>query len=283
MVKDVKNTKNNSRPQMLKWAVLPIVILVITGLFIVYSSKPSNDTQITENTTYQGETISYKGIPDVMLKGNGVLTLWFDDAWESQFEEAFPYLVKNNISAALAVPTELVGYDAYMTWDQVRLLAKSGWEITSHSKTHPCNIHELDFNRLNNEIGGSKNDLFDQGIETEIYLPPCGIRSEKSDSLVSYHYKYQRLSVDGYNKIPVSKPYQLKIKQVSQKTTHEDVTGWIETAQEQNSWLILMFHQVDSGGMEYSIDPKTFTLIINEVINSNIQVVLPTQILKNSI
>ncbi|QQS38688.1 polysaccharide deacetylase family protein [Candidatus Woesebacteria bacterium] len=275
-------TKKNIgiRPTMLLWCVPPLVaIILLIGFLLNSGSGMKFPREIVLSET----TANFEDFPKIKLTGHGAITFWFDDAWKSQYDVAFDILDERHINAALAVPTKLVGFDAYMDWDQVIKLREKGWEITSHSRSHDCSTDNLDFNSLNEEIEGSKKDLEAHGIRTNIYLPPCGITSKISNSLVLYHYEYQRLIEAGFNDIPVEDPFGIKIQEVGRHTTVSDVEKWIRVAQKDNKWLILMFHQIDNDDTRYGIDPVTYRSIVDLVDNSNIQIVLPTQILEKSI
>jgi peptidoglycan/xylan/chitin deacetylase (PgdA/CDA1 family) len=45
-----------------------------------------------------------------------------------------------------------------MTWEQLGELAARGWEIASHTQTHP-HLTELDDERLSAELAGSREEL----------------------------------------------------------------------------------------------------------------------------
>ena len=49
-----------------------------------------------------------------------------------------------------------------------------------------------------------------------------------------------------------------------------DVQGWINTAAQTQTWLILTFHQVDTSGDFYSTTPDTFRQIVNLVSTANL-------------
>lgn len=101
----------------------------------------------------------------------------FDDGYRSVFERAFPILQRLGVPATVFVPTALVGADAPMSWpgidgwaagpyasellgmswDQLRELAGAGWEIGSHTRSHP-RLTELDGEALARELRGSRTD-----------------------------------------------------------------------------------------------------------------------------
>jgi peptidoglycan/xylan/chitin deacetylase (PgdA/CDA1 family) len=100
----------------------------------------------------------------------------FDDAFTSVLEHAYPVLSEAGIPGTVFVPTQLVGgapmswpgieewmggpYEREltgMTWDEIGTLAQFGWEIGSHTRTHP-HLTELDDETLAEELAGSRED-----------------------------------------------------------------------------------------------------------------------------
>jgi peptidoglycan/xylan/chitin deacetylase (PgdA/CDA1 family) len=81
----------------------------------------------------------------------------FDDGYRSVFDLAMPVLSELDMQGTVFVPTDLTGHSEPMSWpgieqwlgtpfqdelvplswDQVRALHEAGWEIGSHSVTHP--------------------------------------------------------------------------------------------------------------------------------------------------
>ena len=60
-----------------------------------------------------------------------------DDAFQSFYEVAWPFLKKNKIPFILFVSTREVGAFNYMTWDQIIEISKEDFvEIGNHSHTH---------------------------------------------------------------------------------------------------------------------------------------------------
>jgi peptidoglycan/xylan/chitin deacetylase (PgdA/CDA1 family) len=107
--------------------------------------------------------------------GDKVVAFTFDDAYRSVLELARPVLDRSGAVATIFVPTDPVdrgtpmawpGVDRWLggphedellplAWSQLRDLADDGWEIGSHTRTHP-RLTTLDDDRLREELAGSR-------------------------------------------------------------------------------------------------------------------------------
>jgi peptidoglycan/xylan/chitin deacetylase (PgdA/CDA1 family) len=102
----------------------------------------------------------------------------FDDAYRSVYNNARPVLESLGIPASVFVPTALVGSErpmawpgtdqwlgsSYadeltpMSWDELGELGELGWELGSHTRTHP-RLPTLPAEALHEELEGSRSDL----------------------------------------------------------------------------------------------------------------------------
>jgi peptidoglycan/xylan/chitin deacetylase (PgdA/CDA1 family) len=105
------------------------------------------------------------------------LVVTFDDAYRSVLREAHPVLAALGVPATIFVPTgfatsqerlawspmdKWVGtpFEAELdclSWDELRWLQGEGWEIGSHSRSHP-DLTQLDDEELEAELRGSRED-----------------------------------------------------------------------------------------------------------------------------
>ncbi len=93
--------------------------------------------QIIKNLQYEfyNPKLFEKEFNQVKSKKKILITI--DDGFKSFYEEAWPYLKKNNIPFILFVSTEPVGRNGYMTWDQIIEIENSELGmIGHHSHTH---------------------------------------------------------------------------------------------------------------------------------------------------
>jgi peptidoglycan/xylan/chitin deacetylase (PgdA/CDA1 family) len=116
-----------------------------------------------------------------------LLAVTFDDAYSSVRELAHPILDRLGLPATVFAPTAGIdaggplswpGIDRWlggeheheltpMSWAQLRELADAGWQIGSHTVTHP-HLTQLDDGALEEELGRSK------AVCEERLQAPCG-------------------------------------------------------------------------------------------------------------
>ncbi len=91
------------------------------------------------------------------------ILITIDDAFQSFYKVAWPFLKKNKIPFILFVSTEPVGNKGYMTWDQIREIDNENFAIIGHhSHSHDYLINENDKDFINdieiaNKIFHKKN------------------------------------------------------------------------------------------------------------------------------
>lgn len=233
---------------------------------------------------------------DAPMKNGPALTLWFDDAWISQYNIAFPILNKFNMVAAVAVPTSFIEFkgeklflgsivknDHFMSWSQIRKVRDYGWEITSHTQSHSC---EMDFytnkDTLRNEFEGSMKILKSKGFEPLQFVMPCGtwVKNEPflSREAMLFYDSYRSLEPSS-NPLPLKKPYDVQAYYITNKTVLADVDLWIKEAVAKKSWIILTFHTVDDDHEKYAVTPQLFEMILELVQQYDIPVVLPSEVI----
>jgi peptidoglycan/xylan/chitin deacetylase (PgdA/CDA1 family)/glycosyltransferase involved in cell wall biosynthesis len=125
---------------------------------------------------YQGVTLSASR--QAPRAADKLLVVTFDDGYSSTLTEAAPILERLDVPGTLFVPTDHIGRPGPMcwqgidnwsdgphraeleplTWDQVRELAAKGWEIGSHSVSHP-HLPEIGDEELSRELTASKEKI----------------------------------------------------------------------------------------------------------------------------
>jgi hypothetical protein len=277
------------RSYLLFWLAIPMLLIWLAASYLLgVARQPAWQDRNTQNQNQvlaaQTDAMQPKIAatrPPFIWQGTGLVSFWFDDGWLTQYTVAAPLLQAKGYPAALAISSGLVGYDAYMSWGQVKRLYHSyGWEISAHSRTHNCDAGTLTGENLKSEIQGSYQDLINQGLEVESYVLPCGVKTPELISQVKQTYTALRDSEGSLNPLPVADPYILHAYTIHDNVSVNQIETWLAQAAKEKTWLILMFHQVDTGGGDYSLKPDTMAMIINLVNQSGLPVVLPSDALQ---
>lgn len=277
-----QNSSERFRWSMLAWLALPLLVFWLAiGYLTGRSNVPKWEAENLgdESQVMAIERIEPFTISPLEWQETGLVTIWFDDAWLSQFTVAFPILEKYGLKAALSVPTNFLDFEGYMSSAQIKRLKLEGWEIASHTRSHGCNYDELGHGSLSDELRGSKDDLEKLGLRVENFVTPCGGDTEAVKEVAKQHYLSLRTTVNGLNPLPVNDPYFIKSKVVMPETNTQTVSAWLDEAVAQKAWLVLVFHQVDASKTEYSVTPGMFKEVVSLVNRSGLPVVLPTQAL----
>ena len=121
----------------------------------------------------------YRGVParEALAAGDGrTVAITFDDAYRSVLELARPILDRHGMRASVYAPTDWVGREepmtwpgidqwlggphegelTCMTWGQLGELEEAGWEVGSHTRSHPRLSQVAGDAELADELEGSR-------------------------------------------------------------------------------------------------------------------------------
>jgi hypothetical protein len=283
----IKPTYHESRHSFLFWLVVPLVLvwLSVGYLMGILGDKPiwrnENNIEKVTNTVvpyFQERGSFFENLDQPFI------SFWFDDAWLSQYTVSFPILLKNNFPAAIAVPVDAVETPEYMNWAQLQTVQKNGWEITNHSLEHNCQMHNWDKDRIDFEYRNSKYILWKNNLTADIFVTPCGVDSQIMRDEAAKIFQAYRTVDPGYNDPKNINFYNLKVRNIDDKTTLEEVKSWIDYAKENKLWVILVFHKIGENNSnsemdDYSTSKSDLEQIVNYVKKSGVKVVVPRQIL----
>lgn len=125
------------------------------------------------------------------------IAITFDDGWRSQYENALPILVKNNIPATFYIYTGVIGGKAYMTWDNLHELVADNMEIGDHTKNHP-RLTKIAPEKLDEELLQSKIILErDLHVKVTDFAYPYG---NYNDNIIKELKQYGYISARTSNK-----------------------------------------------------------------------------------
>ncbi len=153
-----------------------------------------------------------------------------------------------------------------LTWDDLKALAARGFELSSHTITHP-RLAVLDDANLDYELGKSRQDILDHLGPKHTFTVECPFGTEDErvirHALALYPASRNRLPepfLDELNRSSEKDPAASSREYVQWQrgaltaTPMSEMKGWVDTIlRRDNIWLVLVFHGVDGIGWE----PKT--------------------------
>ncbi len=197
------------------------------------------------------------------LSAQGKVSFTFDDGYKSALTKAAPTLNESGISGTSYVTTNFIGSSAeYMTWADVAQLSTTyGWEIGGHSVTHPLST-QITPQQIELEAANCKQTLIQHGFTPTSYATPFGDYNGQVIEAIARHYTSHRPFHDkGYNVWPYS-DYLLQVQQVQSGVSVQTVKSYVDSAKQNNTWLILVFHDIKDVP---SSDPQDYEYSTNDL------------------
>lgn len=191
-------------------------------------------------------------IPSAELS-TGIVSVTFDDGWESVTSGAVPILDKHHIRTTQYIISSVAAASVtdYMNFGTIKRLRQAGHEIGSHSLTH-CNQTTLDTNTLEDNAKRSKQILEDQGLgPVKSFAYPLGQYNEKTQTTYSKYYPLIRSSDFGYNDRYFDET-DIHSAGILDKTSESELKSWLTYAKTHKQWIVLVYHRVNDGG-EYNV------------------------------
>ena len=126
-----------------------------------------------------------------------LIVLTFDDGNVSDYTFTAPLLKKYGFGATFFIPSGWVGGDGRLNWQQMQELDQGGFEIGSHSKTHPRMVG-MSREDTFNEIDGVDKACFANGVTKPVsFAWPGGHVSDDHFSVFEQKgYKFIRRGAD---------------------------------------------------------------------------------------
>lgn len=241
---------------MLKYKLITILIISVIAVVIAPNIRTS------------------KAVP------GGMVSLTFDDGWQSIYTYGIPILEEANLkSTQYIVSTKLYPWYGRMTLAQVLDMQAKGHEIGGHTRNH---VPLAQVTSLYDQMTGGRQDLLAMGVTTQdAFAYPFGeYNAQARQAVIDAGYTSGR-SVDlGFNTINTDK-YLLKTQHVELNTTVAQVKAWIDQANAEGTWLILMFHQIDPNaqaiGAIYGTTPTVLQGIVDYLLQTQSNVVTVSQ------
>lgn len=211
------------------------------------------------------------GIYAVNEAKGGVVSITFDDNWESQFTQARKLMDPYGFRGTVYTMPDSVGTAGYMTLDELKVLEhQSGWDISGHYETNLTTVPDPD-EVVKGVRSWLANNEFRQGANEFAY--PNGAWDNDVLAAVRKYFRSGR-SIQEFAEQPVPADImRMKVFLVVNTTTTTQIADAVTDAINNNDWLILVFHKIvttPGASTEYSI--ANFTTVMADIADQGIAV-----------
>ncbi|MFJ8935361.1 polysaccharide deacetylase family protein [Streptomyces sp. NPDC102365] len=226
---------------------------------------------------------------------NGVVSIVFDDSWDSQYTLARPKMDQYGYRGTNYQIVDRVGQAGRLSLAQLRTLQdQSGWEIAGHAYStaiHDNRLTAFTARQVDDDLRMLRAWLVSNGFDGDSYAYPGGQFESTTDGvsiekLVARYFASGRTVLSGYGastnvlteQYPPPRPYRiLALSGISDASGGQGLVvnltaagGELDTCKRLGSWLILTFHVLttgSTGGDDGVITQTDFNTLI-DAINS---------------
>jgi len=203
------------------------------------------------------------------------IVITFDDVGKENYvwENAYPILQQYGFKA---VAYCTVGSLNASMKTNLKMLVTKGWEIGSHSMTHPLDLTLLSGDKLLYEILNSKIGLEqDLGTSVTSFAYPHSTTNSSVINVIQQYYHNARTSSWWAWQSSVwnnSISYEIPSITIANSNYAYNIPTAINMAKASGKTVVLLFHKVVSAGDSASITPGNFSWCIQQISESKIPV-----------
>lgn len=206
----------------------------------------------------------------------GLVSITFDDANDSQFTTAEPYLDKYGYKGTFYIIPEEVNTGGSMTQTQVETLHNQGHEVAMHGAT---NLSTFSLADLQTELNEIKAYQIRYGF-SDNFSYPNGAYNDQIREEVSKRFSSSRNISFLKNNPGYIDPYYINAVSMGSSTATSTLTGMIDEAIANDEWLILNFHDiVTSASAETQLNTSKYQAVIDYLNTTGVQVMPVEQVL----
>jgi peptidoglycan/xylan/chitin deacetylase (PgdA/CDA1 family) len=181
--------------------------------------------------------------PDaVAVRGKTPLVSFvFDDGNDTDYLLGLKIFAEKGAVACSAVTTDLINTNYHLTPAQIVALQDAGWEIMSHTVTHP-HLGWISEERVDRELKRSKEELERLGVPVDNLVYPYNNNDAAVRKITGRYYRSGR---GGETELNDRVPDPFFLKSVRIEHDLPLMKSYIDRAFAERSWLIFYYHEID--------------------------------------
>ncbi|PKL52631.1 MAG: hypothetical protein CVV37_00075 [Nitrospira bacterium HGW-Nitrospira-1] len=169
-----------------------------------------------------------------------LLSFVFDDGNDTDYLVAREVFKKQGVAASFAVVTDWINTKNYLTVSQLLELQRDGFEIMSHTVSHP-DLNSLNADQIESELSVSKAALEGWGLRVNNLVYPYNKNNAIVRGLAGRYYRSGR---GGRSMLTPAVPERYELKSYSFSHNVDKMKALIDRAGAERKWLILYLHNI---------------------------------------
>jgi peptidoglycan/xylan/chitin deacetylase (PgdA/CDA1 family) len=186
--------------------------------------------------------VTAKNTSSINNKSKPLVTFVFDDGNETDYTVAKNIFSAQGEVACSAVTTNWINSKGYLTVPQLMELQNAGWEILSHTESHP-NLKTLSESQIEAELSKSKSILEKLGFTVKNLVYPY---NKTNGAVKKIAEKYYRSGREGGSMLNQHILDRYELKSYSIKHNLNKMKSYIDNAYSERKWLIFYHHRIDA-------------------------------------
>ncbi len=217
-----------------------------------------------------------------------LITVTFDDGWETTYTVAAPILAKDGIHSTQYIITGLLDNPAYLSLDQVKALKANGQQIACHTVSHP-DLTKVSPKELDYQLRGCKQYFAQKGFgDVQDFAAPYGATNPRVIQGIGKVFRSERSTggafKDGISDADINLPGNTSPYNIIGMTVHHDTTAAelhaaVNYTVAHNGWLVLTYHQAEEEGTKYSLSSDSLKKQLDYLSSTNVRIVTMGQVM----
>ncbi|MDB5181504.1 MAG: putative xylanase/chitin deacetylase [Candidatus Saccharibacteria bacterium] len=273
-------------------ALFIVAIVLIVPLFSVwqigrffYGGPKRSDKALSSLVTRPADTNQ----TDPRLFDEPLISVTFDDGYETTYTKAMPLLQKYGIRTTQYVLSGTADDPTYVSWGQIKRMQEAGHEIACHTVNH-ADLRTLDDEDLDIQVRTCKEELSKRFGPVYNFASPYGSQDKRTLAVIGKYFKSQRNTngdpTNGVSAVDVNlranfDPINIIGVTVRQDTTVEQLRQLVAYTKANNAWLVLTYHQADDHNSKFSVTEKDFEHQFAYLSSTDVRIVTMQEALKN--
>lgn len=216
-----------------------------------------------------------------------LVSVTFDDGYETTYTKAMPLLQKYGIHTTQYVLSGTENDQLYVSWAQVKRMQEAGHEIACHTVNHP-DLTTLDDEDLNYQLKTCKEIMGAHAGPVANFASPYGAENQHTLGVIGKYFTSQRNTngdpTNGVTDADVNVAANFNRMDiigvtVRNDTTVEQLRQLVDYAKAHNGWVVLTYHQADDANSKYSVSDQDFERQFAYLSGTDVRIVTVQQAL----